>query len=76
MVFTGSWICEGVNSTGFSWLCGCIFFGIFLVIPILGVAWVLSVDEKGDLDLALWCVLDVVKIFGIVTILVFVKVLV
>ena len=58
VVFIGCWIWEGVDPTGFSWLCGCIFFGIFFVVPILGVPWVLPVD-KGDLDLGLWCVLDV-----------------
>ena len=43
---------------GISSLRGCIFFGIFFVVPILGELWVLLVG-KGDLDLGLWCVLDI-----------------
>ena len=37
----------------------CICFGIFIVVPILGVLWVLSIGDKSDHDLGLWCVLDV-----------------
>ena len=76
VVFIGCWIWEGVDPTEFSWLCGCIFFAIFFVVPTLGVLWVLPVDDKGDPDLGLWCVLDVVEDLRIVAILVFVKVLV
>ena len=63
MVFTGCWTWEDVDSTGFSWLRGCIFFGILFVVPILGVLWVLSIGDKGDLDLGLWCVLDIGVLF-------------
>ena len=35
------------------------FLWHFFVIPTLNVLWVLSVDDKDDLDLSLWCVLDV-----------------